>query len=85
MAALVGAEIRNTALGLMRTGGVLLAAMLLPMALVHEQPLATKPDMRLGRSILRVLGVLAGIAAGAGAGLAAGAMVGGLAWLIAWP
>ena len=67
------------------TGGVLLAAMLLTMALVHEQPLATKPATPLGPSMLRVLGVLAGIAAGAGAGLAAGAVVGGLAWLIAWP
>ena len=83
VASLVGAGQIGWAIAV--TGGVLLAAMLLPMALVHEQPLATKPDMRLGRSILRVLGVLAGIAAGAGAGLAAGAMVGGLAWLIAWP
>ena len=67
------------------TGGVLLAAMLLTLVLVHEQPLAKKPDTPLGPPMLRVLGVLAGIAAGAGAGLAAGAVVGGLAWLTAWP
>ena len=67
------------------TGGVLLAAMLLTLVLVHEQPLATKPDTPLGPPMLRVLGVLAGIAAGAGAGLAAGAVMGGLAWLTAWP
>lgn len=67
------------------TAAALLVVMLLTMWLVKEEPLREKPDVPLGPTMLRVLGMLAGIAAGAVAGLLAGALVGGLAWLIATP
>lgn len=67
------------------TAAALLVVMLLTMWLVKEEPLRVKPDVPLGPTMLRVLGMLAGIAAGAAAGLLAGGLVGGLAWLIATP
>jgi MFS family permease len=66
------------------TAGALLIVMLLTIFLVKEQPLKVKPDVPLGPTMLRVLGMLAGILIGAAAGLAAGAVIGGLAGLVAW-
>ena len=67
------------------TGGSLLLVALLTVLSVRETPLSEKPDIPLGPTMLRVLGMLAGIAAGAAAGLATGAVLGGLAGVIAWP
>jgi MFS family permease len=66
------------------TAGALLVVMLLTIFLVKEEPLKEKPDVPLGPTMLRVLGMLAGILIGAAAGLAAGAVIGGLAGLATW-
>ena len=65
--------------------GGLLLTMLLTVLLVKETPITVKPDVPLGPTMLRVLGMLAGIAVGAVAGLLAGALVGALAGLAVWP
>ena len=67
------------------TAAGVLAAMALTVALVKETPLKEKPDIPLGPTMVRVLGMLGGIVGGAVAGVAAGAMVGGVAGLAAWP
>jgi MFS family permease len=72
-------------LAVLITGIMLLAAMLLTMALVREEPLKELPSDPLGPSMLRVLGVLAGIGLGAAAGLVSGGIIGGLAGLATWP
>ena len=64
------------------TGVSLLVIMLLTMLLVKEEPIKVKPDIPLGPTMLRVLGMLAGILAGGAAGLLAGGAVGGLVWLM---
>lgn len=69
-------------LAVLVTGLILLAAMLVTVLLVKEEPLQTRPDARLAPILLRVLGMLAGIAAGAAAGLVAGGLLGGAAWLV---
>lgn len=66
------------------TAGALLVVMLLTIFLVKEEPLKEKPDVPLGPTMLRVLGMLAGILIGASAGLAAGGAIGGLAGLATW-
>lgn len=67
------------------TAALLLVLMALTMFLVREKPLETRPDVPLGPTMLRILGMLAGIAAGAAAGLLAGGAVGGVAGLAVWP
>ena len=72
-------------LAVLITALALLLIMLLTMIFVKEEPLREKPDVPLGPTMLRVLGMLAGIAMGAASGLLAGAIAGGLAWLVATP
>jgi len=67
------------------TGAILVLVTVLTLLYVRETPLSQKPDIPLGPTMLRVLGMLAGIAAGAAAGLATGAALGGLLGLVAWP
>ncbi len=67
------------------TGAVLLAAMVLTVILVREQPLKEKPSASIRVPMLRVLGMLAGIALGGLAGLIGGGAIGGLAGLAAYP
>jgi MFS family permease len=65
-------------------GGVL-ATMALTVGLVKETPLKEKPNVPLGPTMARVLGMLAGIIGGAAAGVVAGLVVGGLTGLVVWP
>ncbi len=67
------------------TAAGVLAAMALTVALVKETPLKVRPDVPLGPTMVRVLGMLAGILGGAVAGLVAGLVVGGLVGLAIWP
>jgi MFS family permease len=72
-------------LGVLVTGVAVLVIMLLTMFLVKEEPLSVRPQVALGPTMLRVLGMLAGIASGAAAGILTGGAIGGLLWLIFKP
>ena len=83
VAPLVGAGHFGWAVAVTAVG--LLACMALTMVLVKETPLKEKPNVPLGPTMVRVLGMLGGIVAGAAAGIVAGGVVGGLIGLAAWP
>ncbi len=67
------------------TGVGLLAAALLTVLFVKEEPLKEKPHTPFWPPMIRVLGMLAGILCGALAGLVGGGLIGGIAGLVTWP
>ena len=81
IAPMVGAGKFN--LAVLVTGILLVIVMLVTVLLVKEKPLAVKPDVPLGPTLLRVLGLLAGMVIGALTGLLGGSILGGLLALIA--
>lgn len=79
--------------GLLATGGMVLATMLLTMIFVKEQPLREKPTTPFWPPMVRVVGMLMGILSGGVAGILAGSLVGLLIFLarrgsfsqLSWP
>lgn len=70
--------------GVIATGAVLLAILLVTLVTVREKPLEKPPTTPLKPAMLRVLGMLGGILAGAATGLVAGGLIGLITGLLAW-